>query len=467
MIHSKQETSETTGPDHAGGLSGADRVAALPPLAVALGYLLTIILAELLTTLTEPRVGLALHSMILTVLVLHAALTWDRPIHTVLITLTFAPLIRLVSLSLPLFPFPLFTWYAIISLPLFVSAALTARLLGLRLDSLGINLRGLGWQLPIALTGFLFGYLEYQILRPQPLAESFTWQHLWMPALILLISTGFFEELVFRGLMQTTATQVFGRFGLPFVALVFAALHIGYKSVLDIAFVLSVGLFFGWAVAKTRSIVGVTLAHGLTNIVLFLVVPFVALAPPADLGPQSPKGSPAPVAIAARTATPALSPAATETGDSHAAPTAAATALPPPVAPSPNPRAAGAPLTPPASPTSVAVSPTSTRSPTPAASSPTPTRSLTSAAAASPTPIASLPWAVVKEDLLNVRTGPGRQYAVVRLAQPGQRCRISGRNSTGEWLLIEYADGLEGWVFSEYVKIEGDITSVPVEGETP
>lgn len=257
-------------------LTGADRIAALPPLAVVLGYLLAITLAELLTTFTSPRAGLALHGMILALLVLHAALTWDRPVHTVLITLIFAPLIRMVSLSLPLFSFPLFTWYAIISLPLFVTAGLTSRLLGLRWADLGVNLRGLGWQLPVSLTGLALGYTEYQILRPQPLAAAFTWQAIWLPALILLISTGFFEELVFRGLMQSTAARVLGRFGLPFVALVFAALHVGYKSIVDVLFVFAVGLFFGWVVARTRSIVGVTFAHGLTNIVLFLVMPFVA-----------------------------------------------------------------------------------------------------------------------------------------------------------------------------------------------
>jgi hypothetical protein len=256
----------------------ADIVAGLPPLAVALGYLAAITLAELLTTLSEPRIGLALHSMILIMLVLHAALTWDRPIHGLLVTLTFAPLIRLVSLSLPLFPFPLVDWYLITSIPLFVAAWLTARLLGLSRDTLGINLRRLPLQGLIALTGFSFGYIEYQILQPKALAAAFTWQDLLAPALILLLSTGFFEELVFRGLMQTTARQVLPRFGLVFVAMVFAVLHIGYKSPMDVLFVFGVGFFFGWATLKTGSILGVTLSHGLTNITLFLIMPFLAAA---------------------------------------------------------------------------------------------------------------------------------------------------------------------------------------------
>jgi uncharacterized protein len=278
MDLTQQPSTEVGPPRRANSRFTADTVAGLPPLAVALGYLAIITVAELLTSLTEIRVGLALESMILILLVIHAALAWDRPIRGVLVTLTFAPLIRLISLSLPLFPFPRIYWYLIISAPLFVAAWLMARLLGLSRDELGVNLRRLPLQGLVTLTGFSFGYIEYRILQPQPLAASFTWQAILVPALILLVCTGFFEELVFRGLMQTAARPVLGRFALTFVALVFAALHIGYQSPLDLLFVFGVGLFFGWVTLKTGSILGVSLAHGLTNIVLFLIMPFLAAA---------------------------------------------------------------------------------------------------------------------------------------------------------------------------------------------
>jgi membrane protease YdiL (CAAX protease family) len=60
------------------------------------------------------------------------------------------------------------------------------------------------------------------------------------------------------------------------VALFFGVLHVGYQSLVDVIFVTGVGLLFGWIVLRTRSIIGVTLAHGLTNIMLFLIMPFVA-----------------------------------------------------------------------------------------------------------------------------------------------------------------------------------------------
>ena len=68
--------------------------------------------------------------------------------------------------------------------------------------------------------------------------------------------------------------QALGRFGLLYVALLFAVLHIGYRSVLDVVFVFGVALLFGWVAEATWSLLGVTLAHGVTNIVLFLIMPF-------------------------------------------------------------------------------------------------------------------------------------------------------------------------------------------------
>jgi LysM repeat protein len=78
--------------------------------------------------------------------------------------------------------------------------------------------------------------------------------------------------------MQSASRQALGKASILYVAVVFAVLHLGYKSVSDVAFVFAVGLLFGWLVARTRSLLGVTLAHGVTNITLYLVVPFLGIA---------------------------------------------------------------------------------------------------------------------------------------------------------------------------------------------
>jgi membrane protease YdiL (CAAX protease family) len=63
-------------------------------------------------------------------------------------------------------------------------------------------------------------------------------------------------------------------------------LHFGYHSLLDVVFVFAVAVFFGWVLLRTRSIVGVTLSHGLTKIRLFLVFPLLlAQTPPPAFAP--------------------------------------------------------------------------------------------------------------------------------------------------------------------------------------
>ena len=259
---------------------------------IALGYLGVMTVAEVLTALYDPSLGLIVHGVLLVALMLHSSRTLEYPIHGLLLILAFAPLIRLLSLSLPLASVPRVYWYLITSVPLFITAFVVVRTLGLSGASISMKWGRVPLQLLFGLSGLALGYIEYQILRPQPLAKALTWKEAAIPALILLVCTGFLEELIFRGIMQRVAVRSLGRFGLIYVALIFAILHIGHRSLLDILFVLGVGLLFGWVVVKTRSLLGVTLAHGFTNIMLFVVLPLLpALSPsiaPSALGTPLP-----------------------------------------------------------------------------------------------------------------------------------------------------------------------------------
>ena len=241
---------------------------------VAVGYLVALTIAEVVTTLVEPWVGLLMHGMVLVALLLHTALTWEHPSHRLLLSLVFAPLIRLLSLSLPLSGFPLIYWYLIVSVPLFAATVIALRTLGFPLKMAGLNLKGLPLQMLVALTGLSLGYFEYRILQPAPLVQNLAWGEIWLPGLILVVCTGFAEELIFRGMMQQAATEALGsRWGILYVAILFAVLHVGYQSLADVLFVFGVALFFGLARAVTGSILGVSLAHGMTNVLLFLTIP--------------------------------------------------------------------------------------------------------------------------------------------------------------------------------------------------
>ena len=244
------------------------------PTLTALAYLAALTMAEVATTLFAPRGGLILHGLMLLILMLHTAATWGHPTCRLVLSLAFAPLIRILSLSMPLAGFPRIYWYFIVSVPLFVATAIALRTLGFSRMSIGLNLKALPLQMLVALTGMSLGYIEYRILQPAPLAQRLAWEEIWLPALILLVCTGFAEELIFRGMMQEAVTEALGQvWGIIYVAVLFAVLHVGYQSASDVLFVFNVAVFFGLARTVTGSIVGVSMAHGMTNILLFLTMP--------------------------------------------------------------------------------------------------------------------------------------------------------------------------------------------------
>jgi hypothetical protein len=251
------------------------------PMFMAVGYLGMLIVTETLTTLVVPQIGLLLYTGLLLYLLFLVLQWWEYPpMRRLLVCLIFAPLIRMISLSMPLVGFPMTYWYLATSIPLFAAVLYARRMLELPWQETGMQL-GRGHpalaiivQMLISLVGLIFGYTEYHILQPAPLVGSLTWQHVWFPALVLMVSTGFFEELLFRGVMQRVARETLGVWGsILLVSLIFAILHIGYQSLLDLLFVFVAGLFFGVMFEWTRSLIGITIAHGLTNIILFIVMP--------------------------------------------------------------------------------------------------------------------------------------------------------------------------------------------------
>lgn len=244
---------------------------------MALAYLLAIGMAEVITALVSPTWGVACHIFIFGNLLIQAGLnrrSWERGFY---LSLSIAPLIRIVSMGMPLGFFRQEWWYLLSSIPLFATSFAVIR-------TLPLNRREIGLQLPdlkhfpvsilVALTGIPLGAIEFFILRPTPIVSSFGWQKVAIASAVLLVGTGFIEELIFRGILQTTVSEIFGSWwAIVYVSVLFGELHTGHMSAIDVVFVIFVALYFAAIVKWTRSLLGVSLAHGLTNIVLFIVLP--------------------------------------------------------------------------------------------------------------------------------------------------------------------------------------------------
>jgi membrane protease YdiL (CAAX protease family) len=170
-----------------------------------------------------------------------------------------------------------------VSIPLLVGVFYLVRQVGVTRAELGLVPGKLSLQLMLAGGGLGIGVLEYAILQPHSMLSRPDLGEAAVAALSLVIFTGFNEELIFRGLLQSQAAPVMKRLAPLYVSALFGVLHIGYLSVLDVVFVTGVGLLFAYLVQWGGSILGVTLAHGLTNIVLFIVMPYVAQGAPGDV----------------------------------------------------------------------------------------------------------------------------------------------------------------------------------------
>lgn len=105
---------------------------------IGLVYLLLISIAETITTLVEPQLamvlqqlilvlGMVLYGLVLVLLLIHGSLIHRGVLRRFLIVLSLAPLIRILSLSLPLRQWPLIYWYLVIGMLLFLAVFIAGR----------------------------------------------------------------------------------------------------------------------------------------------------------------------------------------------------------------------------------------------------------------------------------------------------------------------------------------------------
>jgi membrane protease YdiL (CAAX protease family) len=247
--------------------------------SICVAYLFFLICAELLTVYNA-KMGIASHAIVLFALLLHSALESgrDKKLSMFLMALVLAPLIRILSLSMPLANLPLISWFLLISIPIFIAIFTCMWVQALRLKDVALflpSLKNVPIEVGVILLAIPFGIVEYQILKPAPLVALGVGATSFITAsLILIVCTGFLEELVFRGLLQFNALRLMSKWwGILFVAIVFGVLHVGNISLLDCLLAFSVGFVFSVVREKTGSIYGISISHGIMNTLLFLVAP--------------------------------------------------------------------------------------------------------------------------------------------------------------------------------------------------
>nr|QNO53103.1 hypothetical protein ODDINNFO_00017 [Methanosarcinales archaeon ANME-1 ERB6] len=92
--------------------------------------------------------------------------------------------------------------------------------------------------------------------------------------MVLFVGVG--EELLFRGVIQRDLTHAFGpAAGLVLASSVFCVMHLAWRSISELALVFFMGIIFGYLYYKTGSLTAPIIAHGVGNVMLVGVLPYL------------------------------------------------------------------------------------------------------------------------------------------------------------------------------------------------
>jgi len=137
-----------------------------------------------------------------------------------------------------------------------------------------------GKLLKYSLIGFAIGIptgtIEYFVLQPTPTFPYFSIVFFLRDLIYMLVFVSIAEEFLFRGLIQTNLATVFGwKWALFGTSLLFAVMHLTWRSIPELIFVFFAGLIFGGLYLKTKSLVAPIVMHGINNTVLVAIIPYI------------------------------------------------------------------------------------------------------------------------------------------------------------------------------------------------
>ena len=176
-------------------------------------YLEAVGFAEFAAHYLSELTGVIAHFVVLMIVLIVSAAARKESRRGLWLALGLVPLIRIASLAMLHVEISDIYWYLLISVPVLVGVVTVMRALKYSFNEVGIRYSEPVVQALLVPFGIAVGVVDYAILRPDALDRDLSVESTLFPALILLISTGFVEELAFRGIMQTR-----GRSG-PFLGL--------------------------------------------------------------------------------------------------------------------------------------------------------------------------------------------------------------------------------------------------------
>jgi membrane protease YdiL (CAAX protease family) len=229
--------------------------------------------SELVLVFMNLAIGVLLHAVVLAAILVRQAQVAGRSDRRSIVPLALVPLLRLLSLTMPLPGIPPMYWVALVGTPLAVAGGLAARASELTPADIGLTQRPWAPQLVIALCGIPAGIAIWRFADPASLvqpADGFL-----SMALLLVVFVAFVEEFIFRGVILAGLRTTYRGSAVLISAALYATTYFGSLSPSVVISMGAVGLLYGFMAERSGSIVGVAISHAFLVVGSFLVWPSV------------------------------------------------------------------------------------------------------------------------------------------------------------------------------------------------
>ncbi len=237
-------------------------------------FVVAIVFAELLFFTGSIEEGMFVHFTALVSMPFMMAVLRDRQTIYTLQALMLLPLLRLINVSMPVSEASLLL-FIVVYIPLLMPVYLLIRHQGLTDVKLGIIYERILLYIPMAVViGVLLGIGEHLLIGSGYQIAGLSDPFIMVFASVVLFYVGLIEELIFRSLIQTRLEGLFGMTpGLLAASLLFGVMHSVYGEITEIIYIFAVGIVLGYMFQRTRSLPMVATAHGIANIMLFVLLP--------------------------------------------------------------------------------------------------------------------------------------------------------------------------------------------------
>jgi membrane protease YdiL (CAAX protease family) len=242
---------------------------------IAVGIGSGLVVAEAVTLTLGPTAGVLAHAFALVVL---AGLSMRLPRganQRLTLSAGLIPIVRILSIAVPAAIIPPIYWYLEIGLAGLEGILLLMRRLDLAPRDVGLRRTPLAEVVSVGLIGAILGIPAYLIAGRLELGYGAGPVALVIASAVVMIFVGFFEELLFRGLIQSAGTQLFSRGG---VLISVAATALMYSASLNpryVVFATFVAAFFGVVARRSGSIAAPVAGHAALALVQLVVLPIV------------------------------------------------------------------------------------------------------------------------------------------------------------------------------------------------